>query len=156
MIKLVPMTPEEFRAFREWYAPQYAQDHVRIGTWEPSEAVSLAKGRIDQLLPGGLTTPDHALRTIVDEATGERVGEVWFGFQRAGARLSGYIHWIGVFEAHRGRGIATAALRLVEAEARNSGASRLALNVFASNTSAATLYAKLGFGPAATFRVKQI
>lgn len=156
MVQLVPMNPEEFRLFRDSYAPEYAQDHVRIGSWDPAEAVALAKGRIDELLPRGTETPDQYLRKIVDQVTGERVGEVWYSFQRAGARLSCYIHWIGIYQAHRGRGIATTVLRQVEKEARRAGARRLALNVFASNSSAAALYAKLGFSPGATFMVKPL
>jgi len=82
MVDLAPTTPEESRAFRASFAPEYAEDHVRI------------------------------------EVNDAPVGEVWFGYQRAGTRLSCHLPWIRVDASHPRRGIATQVLGQVEIEAR--------------------------------------
>ena len=50
-----------------------------------------------------------------------------------------------VEEAHRRRGYAEEAMRLAEAIAREKGASRISLHVFAHNVGARRLYDKLGY-----------
>ena len=61
-----------------------------------------------------------------------------------------HINTLAVAPAARRRGIATALLRHVLADAAASGATRATLEVRASNAAALTLYERLGFRVAAT------
>ena len=63
-----------------------------------------------------------------------------------------HINNVAVRESLRGRGLGTALLRHVLAEARRLGAKRATLEVRASNTRARQLYERLGFHVAATRR----
>jgi ribosomal protein S18 acetylase RimI-like enzyme len=145
MVQLVPMSPEECRAFLERSDRQYAQDHVRAGTWEESEALRRAHAETEQLLPKGLETPDQFLRVIRDAAKGDRLGEVWYCIQRSEGRPQLFVYWIGIDEKHRRHGYATEVLNQLETEARRAGANRVVLHVFGDNASALSLYAKLGY-----------
>lgn len=145
MVDLVPMTPEQYRAFIEVTVRGYADDHVRAGTWAAADALQNSRAELDRLLPKGTETPDHFLRTIVVGAPPQRVGTLWWALRREGTRLDLYVYWIGIDEAFRRRGFAAETFRALDGEARRAGASRLVLHVFGDNVGARALYEKIGF-----------
>jgi RimJ/RimL family protein N-acetyltransferase len=145
MIRLEPMTSEELRAYLERSIPEYAQDHVASGRWRAEDAVARSRAEHDELLPNGVATPDHYLRTVWDAEGKVRVGEVWYALQRQEGSPQLFVYWIGIDEAHRRNGYASEVLREVEREARRLGASRVALHVFGGNAGARALYERLGF-----------
>ena len=150
------MTPDQSRAFLEWSDRQYADEHVRAGTWDASDALARAKEETSMLLPRGPDTPDHFFRSVEQDSPGERLGEVWYALQRAGQRTQAVVYWIGVHPRYRRQGVATRVLRQVEEEARKAGATRLLLSVFGDNSAALALYAKLGVHVASATMVKPI
>ncbi len=145
MVELVPMSAEELRQFLAWSIPNYAEGHVRSGRWKEAEALERSRAEHAQLLPRGVETPDHYLRTVRDERRGERVGEVWYALQRSEGAPLLFIYWIGIDPAHRRKGYATEVFASVEKEARRLGAARVALHVFGDNDGARAFYAKLGY-----------
>ncbi len=147
MVRLDPMTPEEYREFLTWMVPGYAEDHVRSGHWRAAEALERSRAEIGQLLPHGVETVDHYLRTVHDERTGVRVGELWYCFQKQEGWPQVFVYWIGILPEHRRHGYASQALRAIDAEARKLGAKRVALHVFAVNKGAIALYEKTGYAP---------
>ena len=155
MVRLRPMTPEEFRAFLDWSVPDYAQANVRAGRWKESDAVDRSRAEYAQLLPQGVDTPDNFLRTIIDEQ-GARVGEVWFALQKQEGWPQLFVYWIGIDERHRRRGYATEVFRIVEGEAKRLGAARVALHVFGDNTAARALYERLGYAAKNVIMAKQM
>ncbi len=156
MVRLVPMTSEEFHPFIEWINGWYAAEQVRIGTWEETEALSLAQAETEETLPKGLETPDQYFRVIQDEEPGERVGDVWFCIRHRGRRSQLFVQWIRIDEKHRRRGYATDVLNQLEREARQVGAYWLALATSGDNIVALSLYAKLGFKPKNIFLAKPV
>ncbi|MCI4345136.1 MAG: GNAT family N-acetyltransferase [Thermoplasmata archaeon] len=156
MIQLVPMTPDEYERFAAESVDLYAADHVRAGTWTPADAPARARAELAGLLPNGVETPDHVLRVVRDGATGERVGEVWFAFQHTEGPPQLFLFWIGINEKHRRRGLATAVFAELEKDARERGATRVALHVFGENAGAQSLYAKLGFKPTNIIMAKPV
>ena len=56
-----------------------------------------------------------------------------------------YVNAVGVYGAHRRRGIATALMREAEVWAKENGASELRLDVWSFNAGAVALYAALGY-----------
>ncbi len=145
MVELVPMTSEELAKFLEASIPDYAKAHVRSGRWKESESIERSRAEHRQLLPRGVETPDHYLRTVRAGKLGERVGEVWYAFQRQEGWPQVFVYWIGIDEAHRRKGYASEAFARVEEEGRRLGATRIALHVFGDNDGARAFYAKLGY-----------
>ncbi len=156
MIRLQEMTAAEFAAFVERETPSYAAENVRLGLWSTAEALERARSEFAKLLPKGLATPDHYLRTIVTQDRGERVGEVWYcrRTDESGPHL--WIYWIGVEPAYRRRGYGLATLRELEHEARRLGLGRIALHVFGDNTGAQAAYTRAGYLPRNIIMVRQV
>jgi ribosomal protein S18 acetylase RimI-like enzyme len=154
MIRLVPMTPEDLRPFLDWIGAEYASLQVQNGTWEEDEALGLAHAETAEMLPKGLDTPDQTFRVILDQRSGERVGQVWYCIRYRGRRPQLFVQWIGIDEKHRRRGYATAVFRELDREARRVGAYWVGLGVDGDNVAALSLYAKLGFKPKNIFLAK--
>ncbi len=148
MVRLVPMSPEEARAFLEWSDRQYAEEHVRAGTWAETDALTRARAETGRLLPKGLDTPDQFLLVIQNQTTGERLGEIWYCIQRSEGRPQLFVYWIGIDEQNRRRGYATEVLAQLEQEARRVGAYRVALHVFGN------LQARLRSTPSSVTRLR--
>lgn len=143
---LRPMTEAEFAAWREQTVPAYAADKVAAGQWTPAESLALSAAAYDELLPRGLATPGHHLRTVVD-ADGAAVGVLWHAEEsRAGARIA-YVYDIAIEPQRQREGHARRALLALEAEARRRGLAGIGLHVFGHNPGAQALYARLGFAP---------
>ena len=146
MVRLEPMTDPEFRELLSALDREYAEDHVRAGTWPKEGSLERAHAETTSLLPQGLQTPDQFLRTVVDERTGQRVGEVWYAVRQDGLLRELWIYWVGVAEGHRRHGFGQAVLVQLEEEARRLGVSHLALHVFGDNQPARELYTRMGYG----------
>lgn len=143
MTELRPMTQAAFEAFLARSVPDYASDKVRAGTWRAEDALQLSQKSHAQLLPQGLATPDNHLFTIVHG--GVDAGNLWLAVQGAGDRALGFVYDLFVAEAFRRRGVATAAMRLLEGEAAHLGLESISLHVFGFNDAARELYAKIGY-----------
>lgn len=77
MIRLDPMTGEEFAAYEQAGIASYAESHVRNGIWPAETALERATKEYAKFLPQGLATPGHHLRVARDGD--RRIGTVWFG-----------------------------------------------------------------------------
>ncbi|MCI4367580.1 MAG: GNAT family N-acetyltransferase [Thermoplasmata archaeon] len=142
-IRLEPMSEPEFARYCEATIPSYAAEHVRAGTYVAEGSVERARAELQKILPGGLTTPGHTVRWIVDARSGERVGHLWLFLDSEEHRA--FVYDIEIRPEFRRRGYAEAALADAEAFGRSHGATKLALHVFGHNTGAIALYEKLGF-----------
>lgn len=137
------MTEAGFEAFLTRSVPDYAGDKVRAGTWRAEDALRLSQESHAQLLPQGLATPDNHLFTIMHG--GVDAGNLWLAVQRPGGRALGFVYDVFVAEAFRRRGVATAAMLLLEQEAARLGLESIGLHVFGFNDAARDLYAKIGY-----------
>ncbi|MEO6651350.1 MAG: GNAT family N-acetyltransferase [Ilumatobacteraceae bacterium] len=93
------------------------------------------------LLPDGVQTAGHRFAAVHDD--GRRVGRLWFGPRESPSDSD--LFDIDIDIEDRDRGFGRSAIELVMSELRRSGADRLGLNVFESNTAAVALYESLGF-----------
>lgn len=141
-MKLVAVEEEEFAAFLEGVIAPYAAERATADRVALEEGEAEARRQIAAFLPQGRSTPGHVFLWI--EAEGGRAGHVWYRIDPV--RREVYVCHIAVRPERRRQGLASAALRLVEADARAAGCRRVALNVYAPNAAARALYAKLGFG----------
>ncbi len=144
-VRFVPMDEEEFRASVEQGIVRHGIDMVRRGHWTEADAPSAARAEFALLLPDGRRTANRRFRTIVDAASGERVGETWCTVRTHGGKLQYWIDWLGIDEARRRQGYGRAALRALAEEAAREGAERIGLFVISDNVPARTLYEALGF-----------
>ncbi len=145
MVRLVPMTPEEFAAFFERDVVDYAEEKVKAGNWAPEEAVLRSREEHEKLLREGVATPNHYLFSIWDDVAGRAVGEVWLMVEAGPRGATGFIYDLFVEEQSRGRGVATRAMQALEEQAAELGVRSLALHVFGHNLAARKLYEKLGY-----------
>jgi GNAT superfamily N-acetyltransferase len=127
------MRDDEWDAWHTWAVNDYAGDLVRNEALEPGRALAQATEETDALLTDGLGTPGHHLFVAEDEATGRRVGHLWFGPRlRNPDPAVAWLYDIFVEEADRGRGIGRAMLDLFEPRRAP------AVTVGSSSTSSAT------------------
>jgi ribosomal protein S18 acetylase RimI-like enzyme len=144
MVVLRPMTAAEYDGWRDAAIRSYAEDKVRVGAWPADGAVERSRVAFATLLPEGLATPGHDLRSIVT-GDGAVVGTLWFGPADTLGPEVAFIWDIEVDAAHRGRGYGRAALLALEPLARSLGYTSVALHVFGDNEVARNLYRSAGY-----------
>jgi len=135
------MTEAEYERFHARLIPEYAAEHVRSGRWSPEESLEASRREVERLLPQGPATPNEHFLTLVAGTPEQSVGHIWLHLQEK----NGFIYDLLIDEAHRRQGFARDGLRALEAYARERGAARLALHVFAHNEVARGLYRGLGY-----------
>lgn len=156
MPRLTPMNDAEFAAFLARAIPRRAATWVQRGIWTEERALEASRAAYQRVLPQGRATPGHHFFHVLDDSTGEPVGEVWYSAEDQGGKLQFWVEWIQIEPEHRRRGLASQVLLDLETTARLAGAERIGLNVWTDNPNAAALYAKLGFQPANMSLVKSL
>jgi RimJ/RimL family protein N-acetyltransferase len=154
MIRFDPLTEPEYESFLAQSIEEYADDHTRSGRWRPEEALEASRAEYARLLPEGLSTPDHFLRSIVDAGSGEPVGIIWYWLNRGHKRV--FLYDIRIDEPYRRRGHAIQAMQLLENKAQELGADAIGLHVFGHNHAARALYEKLGYDISNLIMTKQL
>ena len=145
MVRLTPLTEEGFAAWRRDAVPAYAQDKVEAGNWLPEVALERSEADFSRFLPEGLATPDHHLFSIVDAATGDQVGIVWFSVADWSGRRAAFILDFLIYEQFRRHGFGLQALSALEGEVRARSVDTIELLVFDHNKAARDLYEMAGF-----------
>ena len=156
MVRLVPMTNEEFQRFLEHDIREYALERTQAGYWTEQEATEESRKAHLELLPEGLQTADHYLYTIREATSGEAVGVIWMSATMNSPRPSGFILDLEIDEPFRRKGYAKEAMLELEEIARRMGIQQLGLHVFAHNDGARRLYESLGYRVASLNMVKPL
>ena len=156
MVRLVPMTDSEFQSYYRRAIEGYAQEHVKAGNWDASEALQKAEKEFLQLLPDGIASKDQHLFTIEDGNTGVKVGMIWFAEQYRAARPYAFINDFLIYEGHRRKGYGTQTLRALEEEVKKMGVETIELHVFGHNRAAIDLYQKAGYGTTNILMAKKV
>ncbi len=144
MIKLVPLSEEEYLSWRDWILEDYASDIARTGVPE-AQARERSRADIEHGLPNGLNSENQYLYSVQDQQTGGSVGVIWLAIMERGERKTAFLYDIVIYEPFRGKGYGSAALRATEEQAKELGAVRIALHVFGHNERARKLYERLGY-----------
>ncbi|MGB3734384.1 MAG: GNAT family N-acetyltransferase, partial [Ilumatobacter sp.] len=95
-----------------------------------------------RLMPDGIGTTGHRFRWI--DRAGIQVGWLWHG-PMPGSPGDHYLFEIEVDEDARRTGVGRQAIQMLIGEVERTGAARLGLNVFDSNSEGLALYRSLGF-----------
>jgi len=144
-VRLEPMGEEDYQRSLERGIPYYANQLAERGLCLKERALEVSISDFKELLPQGLKTPNRHLLNVVDQVTGDHVGEAWYTLRDRGGKVEFWIDWIWVEPPYRRRGVASAVLHLLEDEARRVGADRTGLSVWTDNPEAVALYSKLGY-----------
>jgi ribosomal protein S18 acetylase RimI-like enzyme len=146
MIDLVPMTAEEYEAYLEEMAPDYAREHVEAGNWPEEGSVERAVNEMREVyLPQGVETENNFLFTLFDPEIGEKVGMLWYGIDDRGNQKQAFVYDVIVDNAYRRRGYGSQAFEKMEEVVKIAGLNVIGLHVFGYNTGARAMYEKLGF-----------
>jgi len=144
MFRLEPMDEATYVAWCATTKREYADGKVKAGNWPESDADDLAEAEFAKLLPNGRLTPDHEIRSMINDA-GEKVGYAWFTIESRDVGRVVFIYDIAVDEAHRRKGYARRALDEIDAYAREHGCLGVMLHVFGDNEGARRLYSSAGY-----------
>jgi RimJ/RimL family protein N-acetyltransferase len=155
-LTLAGMDEARFREYRKHLVRNYADDKVRAGTWSAQVADTKSAQDVDALLPEGTATRGHFLYSVRDESVLAEVGVLWISEQESGTGRSIWIYDILIHEPFRRQGYARRTLKLVEAKARELGATKVDLHVFGHNQSARALYENTGYRPTSIIMSKPI
>ncbi len=155
MTRLDPMTQARYETWLYATIREYAAEKVASGNYAEEGAVERSQSEFDTLLPNGLETAGHEIRSMIDDA-GEAVGYVWFTIEDRPVGRVVFIYDIAVNPEHRRKGHAQAALAAVEDYARANGCIGVMLHVFGSNTGARQLYLKAGFDETNVIMLKRV
>jgi ribosomal protein S18 acetylase RimI-like enzyme len=142
-VRLEPMTPDQYHAYRATAEEDYAEAIRDSGTMGAEEARAKSAADYASLLPAGLDTPGQHLFTVYDDA--EPVGMLWLEFTDHSQGTTAFVYDVSVHEDLRRRGYGRAIMLAAEAECRARGAVSIGLNVFGPNVAARRLYESLGF-----------
>jgi ribosomal protein S18 acetylase RimI-like enzyme len=146
MVRLAPMPPAAFAAYRESSIADYAEENVASGRWTEATALVQSREEFDRLLPQGVATAGHHLFEIRQAAPEDTVlGVLWLAEMELGGQRQGYVYHVWVHPEHRRRGHAQSAFLALEGVARELGLPVIGLHVFGHNLGAQELYRKLGY-----------
>ena len=140
-LRLEPMTEADVREFIVDHLDEYTGQIELHGGWTHEDARAKAENDMAKSFPGGKVKPGHHLFHLVDEATGDRVGILWYREDKRGV----WLNQITIDPERRGQGFGRKAMAILESQARQLGASRIELNVFGGNEAARSLYRSLGY-----------
>lgn len=145
MVRLVPMSLQEFEEFMIISMNDQAQGQVTAGEWKAEEAQGNIERLRSEFLPNGLATPNHYFFTIEEPTTSAKVGGLWYTvMEQAGKRLV-FVVDIQIYSEHRRRGYGSQAFMAMEDKVREMGIASIGLHVFKHNPSARAMYEKLGY-----------
>jgi len=156
-VRLRPLRDDELPAFVEHARAAYEDELVSQAGLRPAEAAQKAVDDWSRLLPDGNVPPGNDLYAIEDEASGERVGDLWIAERDndVGEKTL-FVYSIEIFPELRGRGFGREAMLLFEDEARRRGLSQANLTVLGGNDVARSLYRSLGYVERAVFMSKDL
>lgn len=143
-VKLRPMSAAEFVHYLENSVADYAAEKTRAGHWFADEALAQSQASFQRLLPDGLTTLNHHLFTIVDTTSDLPIGAFWIYLEQ-GLHSSIWIYDLIIHPMQRRKGYGRQAMLALETTARELGAERIDLHVFAHNRRAIALYKSVGY-----------
>lgn len=156
MIKLVPMSEEEYREYIEFAIQDYAQQQVKAGICQFKDAIQLARKAFQILLSDGAASLNQYLCTIRDDSLGKPAGFLWYGLRDSKIGRFVVLYDIVVFEEYRRRGYGTQALEALEKKVKELGLNKIMLHVFGHNEAARMLYKKMGYIETDVTMVKKI
>lgn len=141
-IEFSRLTADVFDIYKEWSVKTYAEHLKKSGEVKKGTEYAESKAEFEDVYPDGADTKDTWLYIAKNE-NGESVGV--YGYQKSpyGADTA-FVTEVVTKEEFRGKGYAKSALAALQADAKQKGFAKMALNVF-KHSPAYTMYVKSGF-----------
>ncbi len=155
MVRLEPMSREQYDAYRVVAEREYADSIRDSGSLPEAEALARSVEDFARILPGGFDTEGHRFWTAYD-ADGDEVGLLWLHLRPTSEGLTAFGYDFSVREDLRRAGYGRAIMLAAEAECRTLGVVSVGLNVFGHNLGAQSLYEQMGFEVTATQMSKRL
>jgi len=145
MVKLIPMDPADYPAYLERGIREYAEEKVKSGNWQESEALEKSLAEFNKLLPDGVNSKNEFIYSIVDESTDQKLGMVWVEIKMEETPRRAFGYDFIVYEPFRGKGFGKQALQALDKILISMDVESMGLHVFGHNATAFELYKKMGF-----------
>lgn len=145
MVKLVPMSADEFTAYLAKAVAGYAEEHVKAGNWSADEALQKSEKEFHGLLPDGVASKDNYLYIITDAESGAKVGILWIARMERKPAPFAFVYDVEIDEAYRRMGYGSQAFSALEDKVKSLGLNEIRLHVFGHSHGARAMYEKLGF-----------
>lgn len=139
----MPMNAEEYEAFIKISMHSFAEDQVFAGEWQADEADQNMEKLREQILPGGLATPNQTFFALKEADT--VVGGLWYTIEEQDGKRQLFVMDIQIYDAYRRHGYGFQAFLAMEEKAREMGLPAIVLHVFMHNHKARAMYQKLGY-----------
>lgn len=143
MLRLEPMTDQQYGAYRHRAEERYAQSITASGAMPLPEARRKATDDFERLLTEGLRTEGHHLWVVYDGS--DEIGMLWLHVQQRSDGLHAFGYDFEVREELRRRGHGRAIMQAAEQACREMGVTSVGLSVFGHNLGARSLYEQMGF-----------
>ena len=153
-VRLEPMTPAGYAAFRADQQTAYADELRSSGTATPEAAATRAAAELDELLPAGGAPPGQLLWTAWDGD--QQVGHLWLEVTDHHDGPRAFVYDLAVTAGLRRRGHGRAVMAAAEQQARRRGCTFIVLSVFGTNHAARGLYDSLGYQPTEDLLVRKL
>jgi ribosomal protein S18 acetylase RimI-like enzyme len=150
-LRLRPMSHAELADCLPRMEESYLRQLVAFGGMDEAEARAKSTRDHASLFPEGRLKDDHF--ALVVEAAGEAIGWVVYAL-RPDAKA--WLYDIELDASARGKGHGREAMRLFENHARSHGVHGVALNVWAGNEAARSLYRKTGYSEQSVWMSKSL
>ncbi|MGF6174528.1 GNAT family N-acetyltransferase [Ensifer sp. 4252] len=143
MISFRPMLESEYAGYLAYFIPDYAAEIAANYGLSDADALAQATGEIAEDLPQGVDTPGNVLLCLMDSASTEHVGYLWY---RPDAKArSAFISDFHILPDHQGKGLGKLAIEAFEAELSAKGFGQIKLRVAEDNRRARHVYEATGF-----------
>lgn len=143
MVKLEPMSDEQYETWLHLSMEEYAAEKVQAGNATEDEARDASKHEFNQLLPDGLNTADNYIFNVRDDDSDQIVGTLWLKVRNEGKEM--FIYGIRMDENSRGKGYGRQTMQALEAFVKELGIPKISLHVFGYNDVAIHLYKSCGY-----------
>ena len=145
MVQLNPMTEQEYEDFMVISMKDQADGHVQDGEWSAEQAQENIEKLRSEFLPNDLDTPNHFFFTIMESASGVKVGGLWYLMMEEAGKRQFLVLDIQIYDGYRRNGYGSQAFQMMEEKGKEMGVSIISLHVFRQNYSARAMYEKLGY-----------
>lgn len=150
VVKLVPMSDEQFTSYYENAIADYAKNNIEAGLWPADGALQRSRSDFQQSLPDGLHTQNNYLFEIVADKDEASVGVLWFAVVENHGVTSAFIYDIEIHEPYCHNGFAENAFKALESAASKLGLKTIELHVFGNNMECKRCIKSLAFASPAS------
>ncbi len=154
MLYMESIDDKDFPEYWRYSVVSWITDMTNAGLMNQNISYEEAEVEVKKFIPDGLRTPGHFFFHLKEGE--KKVGTIWFEVRVRRGIKEAYLWDIFINADQRGKGYGKTAMHLLEDFVKEKEATKISLNVFASNTVARKLYDKTGYHDAAITMIKDL